>query len=61
MSKEVDILVLDAGLFDAAEVVSAALDGMTVNTIVLMPETMNDAEWDDVLSQILLAKKVVTL
>lgn len=61
MNKEIDILVLDAGLFEAADAVSAAFEGMTTSTIVLTPETMNDAEWDNVLSQILHANKVVTL
>lgn len=56
--------MLRTGLFKHADIISASLgdqDDLSVELIDLENENMNDKEWDEVLEQILLAQRVITL
>lgn len=57
-------LVLDTGLFDDRDTLSAALqllDLPSARTRKLNPTTMKDGDWDDILNLVLSAKRVITL
>lgn len=57
-------LVLDTGLFNDRETLSAALQSLNLpgaRTHLLNPTTMNDGDWDKLLNLVLSAKRVITL
>lgn len=57
-------LVLDTGLFEDADTVKAALVHLNIpqsSWCKLRPELMNDRDWDKIISQILSAKRVITV
>lgn len=57
------LLVLDTGLFNDRETLSAALRSMgtSVDIRQLNPEEMNDGDWDEILNLVLSATRVMTL
>lgn len=57
------LLVLDTGLFNDRETLSAALQSMgtSVDIRQLNPEEMNDGDWDEILNLVLSATRVMTL
>ncbi len=56
------ILALDTGLFGDAAKLKAALAELDVSRIIdLRQADLSDAEWDDVLKDILAAGKIVTI
>jgi len=69
-SKELtDTLVLETGLFEDVTTLSAALRSIQLpesnrpesNWRTLNVETMNDEDWDEILSLVLSTKRVITL
>ncbi|MCB1759625.1 MAG: hypothetical protein KDI68_07555 [Gammaproteobacteria bacterium] len=61
---ELDLLVLDTGLFADSDTVSAALAELPQTRLARMavdPESMTTAEWDRLLQRLLQAEKVITL
>ena len=56
------LVILETGLFADAETLNAALaTGPAGKTVTLQPATMTDADWDNVLEDILSADKVITI
>ena len=56
------ILALDAGLFGDAGTVRQAIAQMPGSrTVSLVPAEMSPPDWDDVLSEILTADKIITI
>ncbi|OED42773.1 hypothetical protein AB833_05410 [Chromatiales bacterium (ex Bugula neritina AB1)] len=68
MNSDTDIessfVVLDTGLFNDTQTLSAAvqlLDIPPTHTRTLVPDKMTDGDWDDILSLVLSTKRVITL
>lgn len=59
-----DFLVLDTGLFNDHDFLSAALQSLEIPQSLhhkLDPENMNDADWDNLLNLVLSTKCVISL
>lgn len=59
-----DTIVLETGLFQDRETVARALAEINIpesNRVKMEPESMNDRNWDNLLSLVLSAKRVITV
>lgn len=58
------IVLLDTGLFKDKDTMLAAVRTLNIpetHRRTLSPEIMNDSDWDDVLTLVLSAKRVITV
>jgi len=63
-TEQISAVVLDTGLFNDRDTLLAALDGLNIpdsHRRQLNPTTMNDGDWDEILSLVLSTTRVITL
>lgn len=59
-----ELLILDTGLFHDRDTLSAALQSLNIADSQwrkLVPDNMNDEDWDEILDLVLSAKRVISL
>jgi len=64
VSSDSELLILDTGLFVDKETLSEALETLNLppsQRRKLLPASMNDTDWDEIISLVLSARCVITL
>lgn len=63
-SERTDTLILDTGLFDDRDTLLNAIEDLALaptDYLKLIPEQMNDGDWDQVVTRLLSARRIITV